>query len=329
MYRMQEKQVFEPVLPEKTVTLPEDFAFHPDYQHEWWHYFANVTDNQGNQYGVQWSYFRIASGERDAVGWRNPQLYIAQVAITSRDKVWKRQRIARGGIGQAGMNIRPFQLWLDNWQWKSPSATPFPGVLNVRTDTFALSLKNSSEGAFVLPGKGGYRTKHDLLPVASYNVQSPFIEVRGTLQFGKQSAPIEVKGQGWLSKEWGSALLARQQGWDWFVLQLNQDTSLTVSRFRHSQQVPYLFGTLSTRDGQVIHLGDDDIEMIPVQQVTLVNGRTVPVQWQISVPRYNVHVVTDVLNSEGWLPFMLPYWEGPIAFSGSHRGRGFMQLTGY
>lgn len=57
--------VFEPVLPDDPVAIPEDFKEHPEFQHEWWHFFANVQDENEEHYGIQWSFFRIASDERE------------------------------------------------------------------------------------------------------------------------------------------------------------------------------------------------------------------------------------------------------------------------
>ena len=36
--------VFEPVLPDRSVSLPRDFQFHPEFQHEFWHYFASQKE---------------------------------------------------------------------------------------------------------------------------------------------------------------------------------------------------------------------------------------------------------------------------------------------
>lgn len=49
--------VFEPVLPDRNVSLPQDFKFHPEFQHEWWHYFASLKGDDGKDYSVQWSFF--------------------------------------------------------------------------------------------------------------------------------------------------------------------------------------------------------------------------------------------------------------------------------
>lgn len=321
-------KVFEPVLPDRTVSLPKDFQFHPEFQHEWWHYFATLEDASGKDYSVQWSFFRIATDEREARGWQSPQIYISNVVVTSATQVWKEQRLARGGIGQAGMTNRPFRIWIDNWNWRALGATPFPGRLSVETDTFGLELDSVTKGPYVLNGENGYQKKHDLLPIASYNFSAPFLALNGTLAL--DGVEVEVSGNAWLHKEWGSGLLGEgQQGWDWFVFNLDDGAALSVSRYRNNHQMPYVFGTLATRSGKVYQLSESDIDIKPLPNSTLLNGRRMPLQWIINVPKYEINLTTRIQRRDMWLPFVIPYWEGPIMASGSHEASGFMQLTGY
>ncbi|MDG2932497.1 lipocalin-like domain-containing protein, partial [Vibrio parahaemolyticus] len=234
----ENQTIFEPVLPNEHVSLPSDFRFHPEYQHEWWHYFANLKDEQGKIYNVQWSYFRVATDERETSGWQNPQLYISHVVVSHGSHVWKEQRVARGGIGQAGMINRPFRLWIDNWTWRSLGATPFPGNLNVNTDTFGLELNTMTSGPFVVNGDKGFQVKHALQSVASFSFSAPFLKVKGSLSLnGKR---FLVTGSAWAQKEWGSGLIGEgQQGWDWLVYNLNNGRALTVSRYRPNGQPPH------------------------------------------------------------------------------------------
>ncbi|MCG9578834.1 carotenoid 1,2-hydratase [Vibrio tubiashii] len=322
-------QVFEPVLPDNPVVIPRDFAFHNEYQHGWWHFFANVEDQYGEKYGVQWSYFRIASNDSNMSGWLSPQLFISHVVVSNKDKVWREQRVARGGIGQAGMTSKPFRLWIDNWFWRSLGRTPFPGLLDAQTDTFKVRFKTTTRGPFVIPRERGYVVKHDLLPIASHNLTAPFLAVEGQLELAPDKV-IDVKGTGWMSKEWGSGLLAEdQQGWDWFVFHLDDETTLSINRYRHDSQLPYVFGTLATNDGKVATLYNEDIEVLPLKEEVLANGKIIPMSWMINIPHLSISLETQAMNNNLWLPFVLPYWEGPITTSGSHNAQGFMQLTGY
>ncbi|ANU36583.1 lipocalin-like domain-containing protein [Vibrio scophthalmi] len=325
----QGPQVFEPVLPSDPVVLPRDFDFHNEYQHGWWHFFANVQDRSGNRYGIQWSYLRVSSNEHERAGWQSPQLYISHIVISDGSKVWKEQRLSRGGIGQAGMNAAPFKLWIDNWVWDAMGSTPFPGELNAGSDSFDLTLRTNASGPFVLPGDRGYVTKHDLQPLASLNLSAPFLDVAGKISLdGNRS--FRVFGEAWMSKEWGSGLLAEgQQGWDWFVFHLDDETTLSINRYRHRKQTPFVFGTLATNDGKVINLDASQISVVPLQPTIFTNQKRIPLQWVINVADYDINLTTQVLNENMWLPFVLPYWEGPITTTGSHESVGFMQLAGY
>lgn len=327
--RSATNRIFEPVLPDNPVVVPRDFAFHYEYQHGWWHFFANVVDQQGERYAIQWSYFRIAHHDINLQGWLNPQLYIANVVISNGERVWRDQRIARGGIGQAGMTEKPFKLWIDNWSWRSLGTTPFPGALNVETEQLQLDLQIVTRGPLVVPGDYGYVKKHDLLPVASHAITAPFLAVRGDVKLGT-NAPIRVEGQAWMSKEWGSGLLAEgQQGWDWLVLHLDNETTLSVNRYRHDKQMPYLFGTLATSDGKAIQLDDAQLTIEPITTQVLKNGKEIPTEWQVVIPEHDIQVTVRAVNHDLWLPFVIPYWEGPVNASGSHHAQGFMQMTGY
>ncbi len=320
----------EPVL-EEPVRLPTDFAFHPGFQHEWWNYFASVHDNQGNEYFVQWSYFRLANEDnRDALGWTNSQIYSSHVVISTKNKVWKEQRVARGGIGQAGLNSHPFRLWIDNWAWRSLGRTAFPGHLDVKSDDFALSLYSDNSGRIILPGERGFQKKHSSLALATYNLQAPFLSVYGQLQLNPNSDPISVEGQAWMSKEWGSGLIANdQQGWDWFVVNLDEETTLSLKRMRHESGLPFVFGTISHRDGKIISLSGNDVSITPLNNIELENGKSLPMAWRITIAQYDIDLTSHVANQNLWLPFAIPYWQGPITTTGTHISQGFIQSVGY
>ncbi|MEI8656569.1 lipocalin-like domain-containing protein [Vibrio sp. Hal054] len=324
------KHAFAPVLPNNPVVLPDDSSFHPQHQHEWFHFFANVRDKKGHPYSVQWSYFRIAHDERvEELGWLNSQVYFSSVVISTDRKIWREQRVARGGIGQAGVSALPLRMWIDDWTWRSLGRNPFPGHLDVKTDTFSLSLYSDLDGPYVLPGEQGFQTKHETEPTATYNLQAPFLKVYGQLKLTKETDPIAVEGTAFMSKEWGTGLMSNtQQGWDKFVLKLDDDTTLSVNRYRHDEELPYLFGTLSSKEKTIV-LDNKDIVILPLNKTVIEGGRVMPLEWRIMVPRYNIDLKTTPVNKQSWLPFIVPYWEGAINTTGSDIAHGYMQLTGY
>lgn len=320
---------FKAVSIDKPVAIPRDVGQDTSYQHAWWHFFANVQDEAGNRYGIQWSYFRISNNPQDVPGWQNSQLYISHIVVSNDSRVWKEQRIARGGIGQAGVVNAPFKLWLDNWSWTSLNKTPFPGELKAEAEQFSVQLSSTVVGPYVLPGERGYVSKGENNKLASHNLTAPFINVSGELDLGK-GQPIAVQGEAWMSKEWGSGLLdVKQKGWDWFVFHLDKQTTLSIHHYRYQDAPNHVLATLSTNSGKVVSLKPQDISIVSLGEEILAGQKSIPLRWQIKVPKYGIDLTTQAQNTNLWLPFVMPYWEGPITTDGSHKIQGFMQLAGY
>jgi predicted secreted hydrolase len=47
------------------------------------------------------------------------------------------------------------------------------------------------------------------------------------------------------------------------------------------------------------------------------------------VPGKSIDVTVEALNPDAWMALSVPYWEGPVRISGSHGGRGYLEMTGY
>ena len=54
-----------------------------------------------------------------------------------------------------------------------------------------------------------------------------------------------------------------------------------------------------------------------------------PTSWRIVIASRGMEIVTAPLNPQSWMATRFPYWEGPISFSGSHTGVGYLEMTGY
>ena len=46
-------------------------------------------------------------------------------------------------------------------------------------------------------------------------------------------------------------------------------------------------------------------------------------------PAWQAEVTLTALNPDAWMATSVPYWEGPIRITGSHAGRGYLEMTGY
>ncbi|WP_235335473.1 lipocalin-like domain-containing protein [Photobacterium halotolerans] len=332
----QSQTGFEQVLPGQPLVFPRDHLSHPGFRTEWWYLTANLETEQGQWIAVQWTLFRIATqpfaDSYNATGWQDTQRFMAHAVVTTSEKRWQAERFARGGIGQAGVEDKPYRLWLDNWRWQGLDSSPFPGTLTFADvsagASMAATLNIRSYGNLVRQGEAGYSQKDPTDPrLASYYYSMPFLLLDGVVTLDGET--MAVKGEGWFDREWSSqAMSEHQTGWDWFSLHLDDGRALMLYQLRSTQHDPFVFGSLSWPDGRSIALSADQASLTPIATTTL-SGRAFPIRWHLQVPAQQIDLDVQAQREDQLLPFLFQYWEGPVTASGSHQGQGFMELTGY
>jgi predicted secreted hydrolase len=319
------------VAPGRTFSFPADHGPHPDYRIEWWYVTANLKDAGGAACGAQWTLFRQATApgpQRE--GWANQQIWMAHAAVTRADSHRFGQTFARGGIGQAGVAINPFQAWIDSWQMRGSGGTAdltlAPLELTASAADFAYTLQLAADRPLVLQGDAGYSKKSER-GQASYYYSQPFFEVTGRITIDDK--PADVTGLAWMDREWSSQPLASDQtGWDWFALHLDAGEKLMLYRMRQTDGHHYLTGNWILSDGKTQQLSAADISLTSKAPVK-VAGHELPVQWEIAIPLLGLVIETSPLNPQAWMGTSFSYWEGPIHFHGSHTGVGYLEMTGY
>ena len=96
------------VVPGKNIQFPRDHLPHSAFKIEWWYLTANLTDDSGGEYGVHWTLFRQSmSPDEPGDSWSNNQIWMAHAAISTPEGHLYEERFARGGIGQAGVQVNP------------------------------------------------------------------------------------------------------------------------------------------------------------------------------------------------------------------------------
>ncbi len=322
---------FAPVVPGKTFSFPVDHGPHPDYRIEWWYVTANLKDKTGASYGAQWTLFRQATRPgAQQEGWANAQVWMGHAAVTRADTHRYSETFARGGVGQAGVETQPFRAWIDSWEMRGLDRmrddTIAPLELKASGTDFSYALRLDADRALVLEGDAGYSRKSER-GQASYYFSQPCFEVTGSVTIDDK--PIEVTGQAWMDREWSSQPLAPDQtGWDWFSLHLSKNEKLMLFRLRQTDGNNYRSGNWISAHGKAEQIASDDIDMTPTT-FTEVEGRRMPTAWRIAIPRLAVAIDCVPLNAKSWMGTSFPYWEGPINFQGSHRGVGYLEMTGY
>jgi predicted secreted hydrolase len=322
---------FAPVVPGKAFAFPADHGPHPGFRIEWWYVTANLVDAKGVAYGVQWTLFRqaIAAGA-ELEGWANQQIWMGHAAVTSAALHRTSETFARGGIGQAGVEASPFHAWIDSWEMRGlepiNAANIAPLALAASGADFSYALRLDADRPLVLQGDGGYSRKSER-EQASYYYSQPYFRVTGSITL--DGKPAEVTGQAWLDREWSSQPLAPDQsGWDWLSLHLNSGEKLMLYRMRQTDGNHYGSGKWFARDGTALQIASADLTMTP-QAFTEIDGRKIPTTWRIAIPKLALAIECAPLNARSWMGTSYPYWEGPINFSGSHTGLGYLEMTGY
>jgi predicted secreted hydrolase len=322
---------FASVTPGKVFSFPADHGPHPDYRIEWWYVTANLRDSAGAAYGAQWTLFRQAMGAGAQLeGWANQQIWMGHAAVTRADTHRYSEAFARGGVGQAGVEAKPYHAWIDSWQMRGlggmSDTSLAPLELKASGDDFSYALRLDTDRPLVLEGDAGYSRKSER-GQASYYFSQPYFKASGSISIDDK--PAEVSGQAWMDREWSSQPLASDQtGWDWFSLHLNDNEKLMLFRLRQTDGKDYCSGNWISREGKSEQLFPADIQITPTAS-TEIEGRKLPTAWRIEIPSRGVAIESVPLNAKSWMGTSFPYWEGPISFKGSHAGVGYLEMTGY
>jgi predicted secreted hydrolase len=322
---------FAQVKPGKVFSFPADHGAHPEFRIEWWYVTANLRGADGTPFGAQWTLFRQAlAPDAQQKGWANPQIWMAHAAVTRADTHRFNQTYARGGVGQAGVTPEPYAAWIDSWAMRGRddfnADNISPLTLNASAEDFSYTLQLETDRPLVLQGDGGY-SKKSLREQASYYYSQPFFKAKGRLAIDDK--PVEVEGLAWMDREWSSQPLAPdQKGWDWFALHFAGGEKLMLYRMRQSDGNDYVSGNWIVPARPARQLGPADIRMMPGAAVDI-DGHKLPVAWRIAIPSLALSIETAALNRRAWMGTSFAYWEGPISFSGSHTGVGYLELTGY
>ena len=310
--------------PNTNFDFPLDHGPHNNYRIEWWYLTANLSGEDQTPYGIQWTLFRTARSPNEENGWLSNQIWFAHAAITTPNEHFTTERFARGGIGQAGVNADPFEAWIDEWKLFGKNFDELS--LNAAGPNFSYDMSLEAEGPLVFHGDKGYSVKSSE-GQASYYYSQPFFKMKGTLTLPE--GDINVEGNAWLDREWSSQPLSENQlGWDWFSLSLDNGAKLMGFQLRQTDGLNFSSSSWIEPDGSITSYGYNEFVAEPVKESN-VYDKKIPTEWRLKLKDQNLDVIVKALNPNSWMNLSIPYWEGPVAVSGSHSGLGYLEMTGY
>jgi predicted secreted hydrolase len=337
------------------VEFPRDDGPH-DRLTEWWYYTGHLRAPDGSTYGFEDVVFRAERG-----GF--PVTWASHLALTDetgdafhygqRSEVGPQvDRSPRAGDGTP--DGFAFSLaGLDPATLAPPAGTAWTMAGSGGMD----SIGASASGADVLGGPVAafgvdLRLRQSSPPAlhdedgyvdfatagGSYYYSRTAMTAEGTITLGTRQ--LEVEGDGWFDHQWGDFISVGGGGWDWFAVNLDDGTDVTVSLVRAADGTyPLVYGTLVDPSGATRHLDRDAFAVDVTDQWTSpATGATYPARWTVSVPGEGLEIrlaptvaqqELDTRASTG-----VVYWEGSQRVSATRDGHAvggeaYVELTGY
>ncbi|NLI83492.1 MAG: carotenoid 1,2-hydratase [Deltaproteobacteria bacterium] len=340
---------YEVVPRDCRLQFPQDHGEHPGFQTEWWYYTGNVRSASGERFGFQLTFFRrqiAPSSERDrwphpASAWRTQQVYVAHAALSelTAGRFHQGEAVSRGAVGLAGVKqaAGETRVFLGNWETR---ITGESHQLTAFTPDFDLHLNLAPHKPPVLHGDAGYSLKGSTPEKASCYYSFTRMGVSGSLKVAGRVIP--VSGSAWMDHEFSSAPLeAVYVGWDWFSLQLDDDTELMLYCMRKkdgSFGIPSS-GTFVDASGKSTRLRRDDFQVDSLDSwKSPHSGATYPSRWRLRVHPLQADLEVESNLSDQELrtgeSTQVTYWEGSVSGRGTRLEKpvevtGYVELTGY
>ena len=343
------------VVDPQPIDLPRDDAPH-DRLTEWWYYTGHLQSADGRRFGFEYVIFRA---ERGAF----PTSWVSHLAITdeANDRFLYGQRLevgaqvdasATGEAGSPGFDLsiagadptNPATATRAPWSMAgaggddrlSATFSPDEAVSAGSAGGLGLQLRLHSTKPPALHGNDGWI---DFGPAGgSYYYSRTAMSASGSLTI--DGTALDVDGTAWFDHQWGDFISVGGGGWDWFAVNLDDGTDLTLSLVRDADgSYPLIYGTLVGADGHARHLGRDAFSVaVTASWTSPTSGATYPAGWTIKVPgeelsiKLTPTVAAQELDTRATTGVI--YWEGSQIVHATRNGsalggEGYVELTGY
>ena len=318
------------------IRLPQDEAAHHDLT-EWWYYTGhlNATDAQGHThpYGFELVIFQALRSDL-------PPTYLSHFAITdlTRNEFHYDQRRAievgaaiPDGSSTAGINERVGDWTIQgvNGQDRLQAAMSNYAI-NLQLSGVKPAIMHNGNG-LIAYGAGGF----------SYYYSRPRMDVVGSISDHGQQLRV-TGGTVWMDHQWGNFLSLGGGGWDWYSIQLNNNTEMMLYVTRDPNGKPLTtYADYIDEHAQVFVLPADALHITSADTWTSrVTGIRYPSGWQVSVNATQVQLslqLQPLLKDQELVTYNSTgnvYWEGAVGITGQHQGQaitgqGYVELTGY
>lgn len=307
------------------VTFPRDDGPH-DAKLEWWYYTGHLRTADDRAYGFEFVVFKGQQGVLNG--------YASHFAIT--DSATKSfhydQRLILAPPTARDAADR-FDLTVDAWRLQGGGGSDalvaaMPGYgLDVTLESRKPPALHDGDG-YIAYGSGE----------ASYYYSRTRMAVAGSLTLDGVAQP--VTGEAWFDHQWGNFATYQKGGWDWFSVQLENQTDLMLYVIRAPDGSPLIVdGSVVAPDGAVTVLDRGDFTTSPTGSWTSpATGVVYPSGWTVALPKQKIELTLTPSQADQELDVRKStrniYWEGEVAVAGTMDGApvaglGYVELTGY
>jgi predicted secreted hydrolase len=336
------------------VSLPRDDGPH-DRLTEWWYYTGHLRAPDGQRFGFEYVVFRAERG-----GF--PVTWASHLALTDETAgqfhFAQRTEIGRqvdasptdGGLptgfaftlsgvdltGQTTPGSTPWQMRGSGGDDTLAAIAQGGEVAGDPTSSFGLDLRLVSRKPPALHDIDGWVDFG--VAGGSYYYSRTDMAASGSVVVGEKT--LRVEGDAWFDHQWGDFISVGGGGWDWFAINLEDGTDITLSLVRDADGTyPLVYGTLVAPDGTTRHLARDDFDVAVDRSWTSpATGATYPAGWTVRLPAegLEIRLVPTVAQQElDTRPTTgVVYWEGSQVVTATRdgdalAGQAYVELTGY
>jgi predicted secreted hydrolase len=330
---------FKLATPPYEFQFPRDHGSHPEYRTEWWYYTGHLRTASGRRFGFEVTFFRVGiepPGTPRESRWDLQHVMPAHFAITDVDgKAFRYyEKFNRASPFTADSAADRLEVFNEGWRASTNPDGSWRLVAREGKDAIDLTLRTRKAPA--VHGHAGVSVKAAGVGYASHYYSMTRLEAAGSVN----GEPCT--GQAWMDHEFGSsALRENQQGWDWFSVQLDDDSELMLYVIRRTDGTPDVTssGSLIASDGSVIPIRRDQMKITPRKRwKSGKSGASYPMGWRVELPSFGVALELRPLLEEQELVTRgsthVTYWEGAVDVEGTSggtpvRGEGYVEMTGY
>jgi predicted secreted hydrolase len=349
-----------PAADPQPISLPRDDGPH-DRLTEWWYYTGHLqgTDAAGTdrRLGFEYVIFRAERGSF-------PTTWASHLAITDEtgDAFHYAQRLEVGpGVDRSPRGVTGelvgFDLALSGLDPTDPTTLGRPPWAMAGTNgTDRLQATLASDEATLAGAPAGLgldlllRTTKppamhdtdgwiDFGPAGgSYYYSRTAMDATGSVILDGET--LDVTGSAWFDHQWGDFISVGGGGWDWFAVNLDDGTDLTLSLVRDADgSYPLVYGTVVDAAGSTRHLDAAAFTVEVLDRwVSPTTGADYPAGWRIEIPADDLTIELRPTVADQELDTRATtgviYWEGSQDVRATRAGRplegeGYVELTGY